>query len=313
MSKKRNESQSFDKIIRENLEEVFLPLAGKLFGINIKATRKLPEKLLTTIEREPDFAKIVETVAGAVFILHLEFQTQDEVGMAFRMAEYKAILQRKFNLEVRQFVIFLGEGKSTMNTNLPETFVIKGFSLVDMGALSYRSLVRSKIPEEIILAILANFGEEKAEVVIRQIARRLQRFSQDSLSLQKYLRQLTILSRLRKLDDISTKIADNMPITYDIEKDYLFLKGIEKGIEQGLEKGIEQGLEKGIEQGLEKGIEQGLEKGIEQGLEKGIKQTKKATILEMLRSGELTIAQIARFNRVSEGYVMEVKAESENE
>jgi predicted transposase/invertase (TIGR01784 family) len=287
MSRSQNEAQSFDKIIRENLEEVLLPLAGKLFGIHIKTSRSLPEKLLTTIEREPDFAKIVETEEGEVFILHLEFQTQDEAGMAFRMAEYKAILQRKFNLAVRQFVIFLGRGRSKMESVLPEAFIIKDFGLIHIEAFSYLRLIRSEIPEEIILAILANFGEEKAEVVVKQIAKRLQQYSRDPVSLQKYLRQLTILSRLRNLDELTIKTESEMPIIYDSTNDYLYLKGKKEGVEEGIEKGMEKGLEKGMLEG------------------------KKVVIRKLLLSGKLSVSEIAELADVGEVFVEKVKVEME--
>ena len=42
-----------------------------------------------------------------------------------------------------------------------------------------------------------------------------------------------------------------MPITYDVETDYLYKKGTEKGTEKGTKIGIEIGIEKGIEKGIE--------------------------------------------------------------
>lgn len=35
-----------------------------------------------------------------------------------------------------------------------------------------------------------------------------------------------------------------MLIEYNVEKDFLYQEGVEKGMEQGIEKGIEQGIEK---------------------------------------------------------------------
>lgn len=73
----------------------------------------------------------------------------------------------------------------------------------------------------------------------------------DPNELAKNLTQLILLSRLRKLEEITAKIIQEMPITYDIQQDSLYKQGIETGIA----KGIEQGLEKGIEQGFEQGTE----------------------------------------------------------
>ena len=91
---------------------------------------------------------------------------------------------------------------------------------------------------------------------------------------------MIVLSRLRKLDSITGEIAEQMPITYDIEADHLY----KKGIEQGLEKGIEQGLEKGIEQG------------------------KRAMIVNMLKSGNLTIDQIAEISQLPKDIIFEIQS-----
>ena len=49
----------FDKVI-ENIEAVFLPSVEKLFGIKINNPVDLPEKIQSTVEREPDFLKKVK-------------------------------------------------------------------------------------------------------------------------------------------------------------------------------------------------------------------------------------------------------------
>ena len=85
----------FDKVIKENIEVIFLPLVEKLLGISISQSEELEDRIQRTIEREPDFLKKVIDKTGNEFILQLEFQTNDEPKMAYRMAEYKALLQRK--------------------------------------------------------------------------------------------------------------------------------------------------------------------------------------------------------------------------
>ena len=44
----------FDKIIKENIEALFLVLSEKLLGIKVNNPVDLPEKLQTTVERELD-------------------------------------------------------------------------------------------------------------------------------------------------------------------------------------------------------------------------------------------------------------------
>ena len=54
---------------------------------------------------------------------------------------------------------------------------------------------------------------------------RLREVSKDPIALQKSLKQLGIIARIRKLDELTIKITESMPITYDITTDYLYLRG----------------------------------------------------------------------------------------
>ncbi len=224
-NKGRDNSNRYDKVIKENLEAIFLPLAEKFLGIHINRTEKLTGKLQITLEREPDFIRIVETKEGNRFILHLEFQTNNESGMVYRMAEYKAIIQRKYQIPVQQFVVYLGMKPPDMRILLTAEEQILGFKLIDISAIHFRELLAFDIPEAIILAVLANFRKEQSSSVLRLILLEIKRLSKNESELKKYLEQLKILSRLRKLEEETLKFIEAMPITYDITNDFLYLKG----------------------------------------------------------------------------------------
>ena len=53
---------------------------------------------------------------------------------------------------------------------------------------------------------------------------------------------MTVNSRLRKLDYQIAKIIQEMPITYDINSDSLYLQGIEKGIEKVVIRSLQLGM-----------------------------------------------------------------------
>lgn len=78
----------YDKILKENIDEILLPLAEKLLGISFENSEEIPDKIQITIEREPDLLKIIEKK----YILHLEFQTADEKNMVNRMYVYHSFL-----------------------------------------------------------------------------------------------------------------------------------------------------------------------------------------------------------------------------
>ena len=80
-----------------------------------------------------------------------------------------------------------------------------------------------------VLAVLANYKPEEAETVLRKILANLKKLVKNKRVLKKYINQLMMLSRLRKIENLTIKITEEMPIHYDYETDTLYLKGIEKG------------------------------------------------------------------------------------
>jgi predicted transposase/invertase (TIGR01784 family) len=277
------DTKIFDKILKENLEELFLPIAEKWLGFKILEADPLPEKLQVTLEREPDFVRIVKTNQPAQFILHLEFQSTNDSEMLYRQAEYKAILQRKYQLPVRQFVIYLGSQPVKMQTQLPKEQQITGFELYNVLDYPYENLLLSEIPQEIILAILGDFHGEAPQEVIQKILGRLQEVISGNLKLQKFVRQLNMLSGLRKLQDETIKITEGMPVEFDfdIEKDILYKRGRQEGVEQGIEQGVEQGIE----------------------------QEKVRATIKMLKDDFLTLEQIAKYQDISVEEVLQIKAD----
>jgi predicted transposase YdaD len=225
-------ANDYDKILKENIATVFLPLAAKYLGIRIVRSEELKDKLQTTIEKETDFIRIVETDDGGKFILHLEFQSVDEEGMIYRMQEYYGLLRRKYRLPVRQFVVYLGDKASRMPTQLTPEEVFTGFALQSLRDYDYESLLASDVPEEIILAVLSDFKGRRPAEVLKNILGKLKEKAGAEITLRKYIRQLSVLARLRNLTQETQKQVTDMGLLYDITKDYLYQEGLTKGREE---------------------------------------------------------------------------------
>lgn len=218
----------YDRIIKENIEAILITLGKKLLGFEVRNPVALTEKLQTTIEREPDFLKKVTLEDDQEIILHLEFQRNDEADMVYRMAEYKAIIQRKYKIPVRQYVIYLGSNEPKMQTELSYDEQIVGFELKNIHKIPVNDALSSDVPEEIILAILTDYPKVEADNVINTIIQKLKRVASNEAEFKRSLQQLVTLSRIRKLEKNTEKQIKAMPITYDIETDYLYNKGMEQ-------------------------------------------------------------------------------------
>ena len=222
-------AQDYDKIFKENIEEIILPLAEKLLNIKIEKSEKITQDLQHTIERKPDFLKkVIHEDSSKDYILHIEFQVADEPEMAYRMLEYYAMLLRSHDLNLKQAVFFIGDKIPKMNTRIEKENLSFGFTLIDMQQIDYKQFINSKKPEEVILAILADFGKEDTIKVIQNILKQIKTLTKPNLKQKKYVKQLEILSKLRGLQSEIINQLEIMALTYDLENDIRFKQGEEK-------------------------------------------------------------------------------------
>jgi len=269
----------YDKILRENLDALLPFIARKLLGLDLSRTETLKDKIQVTLEREGDyFKKVLHDDPLHDYGLHWEFQTNDE-DMRGRNLLYYGLFFQKYKIPLRQIVVFLGnETPRLIRQNILE---LKGlrleFEVIHLREIPKEIFLNSNVPEEVVLAILCDFGADQPEHVIRIILQNLMKILGRVPRLQKYQRQLHVLSRLRKLHPISLKEIKAMPIHYDIETDELYLAGLEKGIEKGLEKGVEQHQHE--------------------------------TVVRLLKDGRFADDEIAEFSGVTVEYVRQVRVE----
>ena len=240
----------YDRIFKENARELFLPLIEKKLGFKIISYNAMPEKIQKTTEREADFLYKIKTQKKKVFLLHIEFQNKNDPEMLARMMEYHGLFHRKHNLPIHHVVIYLGKRKPLMRNQLREDEIFRGFDLISIYEMNPKDFLSSQVPSVIMLTLLTKFKEKRTEAVLRMVLNNIKKYANQEKDLKKYLEQLLILARIRNLESITEKIIDDMPITYDIEKDGLFKKGVLKGLEQGLEQGEKKGTIRGIEQTL---------------------------------------------------------------
>lgn len=228
--------QDYDKIFKENIEEIILPLAKKVLNIDPEGLEEIPDDLQHTIERKPDFLKkVVHKDSKKDYILHIEFQVADEPEMVYRMLEYYALLLRDYEIELKQYVFYIGKGKAKMPTQVNHKKLQFSFELINMQEIDYHQFVNSSKPEEVILAILADFGKDKPQTVIDAILEKILIVTEPNLKREKTVRQLEILSKLRKLQAQIIKSLNNMALTYDIKNDIRYKEGKLEGKEEGIE------------------------------------------------------------------------------
>ncbi len=237
----KGEGNYIDKIIKENCQKMIPFIFEKLCGLQWTKREPLPDtKQQITREREPDFLHIIyndDYPKGAV--IHIEFETSDSPKMSRRMLEYVAILHLKTNKPVLQYVVYLGEGKAKMKRRIKWERLDYFFEVINIEDYSYREFLDSDYPEGVIFSLIANHDDISVSDLTELIIGRIVKNKEDKNANTKFINQLIMFARFRRLhNEVNSKIISMKETSYfDVNTDLFYLRGVEQGIEQGVERG----------------------------------------------------------------------------
>ena len=233
------QSKLYDKIVKENMLKVLPELVKNVLGINVMHREDLSESLQHTKETVPDQLSKITDDKGNTFILHIEWQSEDDPSMDHRMLNYRAMLRQKYRLAVKQYVIFLAREKSTMPHSIDEENLKFSYHLIPLQKYSHEVFLKSELPEQKLLAIFGNFDNEPPIEVIKKILHGIEQQADGELSVQRYRQQLRALIQLRKLGK-EFEIAMGTITKFKVEKDPFYIRGRNEANHDVVENLIEQ-------------------------------------------------------------------------
>ncbi|WP_149240188.1 hypothetical protein [Dyadobacter sp. 32] len=146
------------------------------------------------------------------------------------MADYYLMLYRKYKLPVVQHVLYLGEKTPAMPLRLQTDRITFSFPLITFSEIDYRIFLASSKSEEVLFALLGNFGNDSPEIAIQRIIDRFEETTTGNFALKRRWVQFRILSQLRNLVVKTGKLMQSISTFFKEENDLLYKKGIEKGM-----------------------------------------------------------------------------------
>jgi hypothetical protein len=148
------------------------------------------------------------------------------------MLLYHAFLHYQQRLPIRQFVVYVGKDKPAMDQRLESHSISYRYELVDLRSFPYQTFLESSQGQEVLLAILADFGGEPAELIAQRILLKLAQLTDSRLQLEQRVLQLVRLVVLRNLSTTVFKSVKNMALNINIREDALYLEGQAEGKEK---------------------------------------------------------------------------------
>ncbi len=197
--------QDFDNILKKTFRRVYQSIIQKLLNLDLKNTVKLPTTFSRTKEKRPDFAVKVSPQNENPYIVHVEFQGLSEKNMHKRMLSYHSDIFWEYDLDIIQYVIYLGEGQHNMINDIQKINLRYHYTIIALNEIDANIFLNSDNPHELILAILCKYDKKDSPEIIRQILDNLMKIVKNERELHEYTTDLEILSGLRKLQSETKK------------------------------------------------------------------------------------------------------------
>ena len=103
-------AQDYDKIFKENFEELIKSLARVVLKIDYDDLEEIPDDSQYTVEKKPDFLKKIKAKKPEEeCILQIEIQTSDPKSMIKRMLIYYGFLYHDYGIPIKQYVLYIGK------------------------------------------------------------------------------------------------------------------------------------------------------------------------------------------------------------
>ena len=264
------------KFLAENFSEDY---ATWLLGRPVTLTKLSP----TELSLEPIRADSLILEQSEDLVLHLEFQTEPDENMGFRMLDYRVRVYRRFPLKtMHQVVIYLKPTKSALvyqdSFQLGET--THRYRVLRLWEQSSDLFLKS--PGLLPLAVLTQSSDP--ELKLRQVAEVLETIPDNNL---------------RQNLTAATAVFGGLVLKPDIVKTILRSEIMKESAvyQEILQEGRQEGLQKGRQEGRQEGLQKGRQEGLLEGKLKTIPLLKKLglSIAEIAEELEIDLALVNQF------------------
>jgi len=226
-----------DIISKQVFKRILVDVATHIFNLQLDTVELLETEQQRIEDRRADLLARVKDSAGAVFILHIEIQNQNQKDMPDRMLRYLTDIRLCYPDEaVFQYLLYIGKPALSMPGQIQTPQLQYRYTVIDMHTMDYPFFINQNSPDAIIMAVLCDMQDKAARTIIHEIITKLIALTHDdSQRLREYLSMLEILASNRNINlDIQQEFE---MLQVEIERLPSFIMGEEKGMEKGMEKG----------------------------------------------------------------------------
>ncbi|KAF0214617.1 MAG: hypothetical protein FD167_5252 [bacterium] len=226
----------YDATIKELFQSMPIELLNRLTGIDTSKAKFLSVEFPSVSQRRTDFVMLLENSS----IYQLEFQTDDDPDMVWRMLEYYFLIYKLYQIAPLQQVLYIGNKPSTINSSISLTNLDFRYQLIDIRQFSAKAMLESKSLADNLLAVLCKV--DNIAETIHQILAKIIVLPKTART--KALTQLLILSGLRGWKILTLQEVKSMSLSFDIRENEFLFDIFQQGLQQEAATILERQLER---------------------------------------------------------------------
>ena len=266
--------QKYDLTLKDIFKDAEEGLIQLITNTKVKFIRYLDVNFQTIESKESDliFESILEDTE---VILHVEFQSDNDKVMVYRMLRYLTEIYNQYRKPIYQVLIYAGKAKLNMEDKLyfklaEQSFIDYRYKIIDLDTIEAEDILKLNIVELLPILPLTKIKKDKEKHLTNLINAIIKHTQDIDINTKRnILLKTEILSGIKFDKYVIMKIFMEVKDMFSLKQSSGYQAILEEGVQEGIEKGKQLGLQEGEQLGLEKGKKLGLQEGELIGIKKG--------------------------------------------
>jgi len=238
----------YDITLKDMFSDLTDDILSYFLGIEHSKTEELNIEFPKVEIRESDMVFKCSTNEGNTIAVHIEFQSDNDDKMPYRMLRYAVEIMEKYGLIPYQVVVYIGENNLNMANGVEfdfgkENFLKYRYKIIDVGEIKFSEITQTNYYELFTLLPLMDKERRKKEkeLYLKECVEMIKKIPLEQEKKRELAAKAKILAELVYEEEIIEKMFAEVMKMLNLEKSATFRRLIEEGRKEGKKEGEKEG------------------------------------------------------------------------
>jgi len=238
----------YDITLKDMFSDLTDDILSYFLGIQHTKIEELNVEFPRVEMRESDMIFKCITKEGNTIAVHIEFQSDNDREMPYRMLRYAVEIMEKHELVPYQVVVYIGENNLNMADGVnfdfgEENFLKYRYKIIDVGEIKFNEITQTNYYELFTLLPLMDKERRKKEkeLYLKECVEMIKKIPLEQERKREVAARAKILAELVYEEEIIDKTFAEVIKMLNLEKSATFRRLIEEGRKEGIEEGRKEG------------------------------------------------------------------------